>query len=116
MKLRTKWCSRVLISNLTIAFVNFIFKITFGTNLAPNLQTTLFKMKLSTKGISRGELISNSTIVILNLVPKIQSPLALVKLSKKGYYFSLHITYILYDLYYLIFLFIIPQFRPRDSK
>ena len=85
MKLGTKWFSRVLISNLTIAFVNSFPKITFGADLAPKLQTALFKIKCSTTEYSRG-LISNSTIHILNfvpnipfsvnLVPKIQNPLS----------------------------------------
>ena len=57
-------------SNLTIAFVNPLPKIPFGTNLSPKPQTVLSKLKRSTKGNSRG-LISNAKIVILNSVPKI---------------------------------------------
>ena len=44
MNFGTKWCSRMLISNLRIVFVNFLHKIAFGANLVPKLQTTLFKL------------------------------------------------------------------------
>ena len=145
MKLGSKGYSRVLIPNLTIAFVdsflkcfflgifgqgtlkclilnetrykvvfkgfdfkfdNCFFKfliIPFGANLAPKLQTSLFKIKFSAMEYSRG-VISNSTNLIwnsvpkitfsVNVVPKIENHLSWVKVSKKRYYLILRTFYV----------------------
>ena len=58
-----KAVSRVLILYLAFFFVNSLLKKSFGGNLAPKLQTALFKMKHNTKGYSR-RLILDSTIAI----------------------------------------------------
>ena len=51
-------------------FLKFVPNIFFWANLAPKLESALFKMKLHTKGYSR-LLILNSTIVFLNFISKI---------------------------------------------
>ena len=108
--------SKCLILNETrykVVFKGFDFKfdncfckfliIPFGANLAPKLQTSLFKIKFSTMEYSRG-VISNSTNLVLNyvpkitfsvnVVPKIENPLSWVKVSKERYYLILRTFYV----------------------
>ena len=70
MKPDRKQYSRLLISNPTIVFLNFVPTIQFLSNLVPKFQSALLKMKLGTKGYSK-LLILIPKIVFLNFVPLI---------------------------------------------